>query len=116
MNITKNSFAKYSITSTFVAALAIMASFSQPAFSQTNDIDEDAVGFPSFSSDASQFRGSLNPLDLIHRSRLGNDRSAEQFQEDSNQNLDNAADDFKRQRQLLLQQQLESEANSNPNQ
>lgn len=53
----------------------------------------------------SPVRGSLNPLDLIHQSNLGRSRGMGEFKQDSLQNINNAATDFKRQQQELLQQQ-----------
>ncbi|NJL83484.1 MAG: hypothetical protein HC890_11990 [Chloroflexaceae bacterium] len=51
----------------------------------------------------SSFGNSISPFDLIHRARLGNSRGASEFNQDSQQNIRNAADEFKRQQQLQLQ-------------
>lgn len=55
----------------------------------------------------------LNPMELIHRARLGTSRTSQEFQEDSSENLNNAADDFKRQQQELLEHQATPENNVN---
>lgn len=54
--------------------------------------------------------GGLNPLDLIHRVNMGTSRTSEQFQSDSQQNLDNAATDFKRQQQQLWENQQQADS------
>ena len=53
----------------------------------------------------STFGNSFNPLDLIHRANLSTGRSTEEFSQESQQNLNNAADEFKRQQQERLNQQ-----------
>lgn len=49
--------------------------------------------------------GSFNPLDLIHNANLRRSRDAGQFEEDTNTNLNQAADDFKRLQQQRMQNQ-----------
>lgn len=53
----------------------------------------------------------INPLDLIHNANLLNNRSASDFAEDTNNNLDKAADDFKKQ-QLERMRQMQQESTS----
>ena len=43
-------------------------------------------------------------FDLIHQSNFGNDRSAQEIEEDRSNNIRNAADDFRLQRQQRLQE------------
>ncbi|MEM1368228.1 MAG: hypothetical protein AAGG02_09455 [Cyanobacteria bacterium P01_H01_bin.15] len=60
--------------------------------------------FPSGDVDANTGTlDGIDPFELIHRSRLNNGRSATEFREDSNQKLDDAALDFKRQQQERLE-------------
>ncbi|NJK56389.1 MAG: hypothetical protein HC939_10515 [Pleurocapsa sp. SU_5_0] len=50
----------------------------------------------------------LNPLDIIHRAQQTNSRSAAEFDQESQTQIDNSASDFKRlqQQRILEQQQL----------
>lgn len=53
----------------------------------------------------------INPLDLIHNANFLNSRNGEDFAEDTNRNLDSAAEDFKQQqkkRMMEMQKQKES--------
>ena len=51
----------------------------------------------------------LNPLDLMHRAQQSNGRSAEEFNEESQLQIDNSVSDFKRlQQQRLLEQQQQN--------
>ncbi len=52
----------------------------------------------------------INPMDLIHNANLLNNRSASDFAEDSNSNIDKAADEFKKQ-QLERMQQMQQQSN-----
>lgn len=50
----------------------------------------------------------LNPLDIMHRAQQTNGRSADEFNRESQTQIDNSASDFKRlqQQRILEQQQL----------
>lgn len=50
----------------------------------------------------------LNPLDIMHRAQQTNGRSADEFDRESQAQIDNSASDFKRlqQQRILEQQQL----------
>jgi hypothetical protein len=53
----------------------------------------------------------INPMDLIHNANFFNSRNGEDFAEDTNRNLDSAADDFKQQqkkRMMEMQKPQES--------
>lgn len=48
----------------------------------------------------------LNPLDIMHRAQQANGRSADEFGQESQIQMDNSASDFKRlQQQRILEQQ-----------
>ncbi|MEY2830828.1 MAG: hypothetical protein RLZZ574_86 [Cyanobacteriota bacterium] len=48
----------------------------------------------------------LNPLDIMHRAQQANGRSADEFSQESQTQIDNSASDFKRlQQQRILEQQ-----------
>ncbi len=57
----------------------------------------------------SLYREGFNPMDLIHNSRFLNGRSSGDFATDTDENLDKAAQDFKKQQLERMQQQ------NNPN-
>lgn len=46
--------------------------------------------------------GSFSPLDLMHMMNMGGRRSLGEFRQDQNNNLDNAAEDFRRRQMELL--------------
>ena len=96
-----------------LGASLVLIGVHRSAFAQTAG-DLDGIGsFPSNERDSFSGGSDLNPFDLIHNARLGNSRSIEEFNEDSQQNLDDAAADFKRQQQeLLLNQNSQSNLNS----
>ena len=48
----------------------------------------------------------INPMDLIHNANLLNSRSASDFAEDTDKNLNQAADDFKREQQRRIQETI----------
>lgn len=48
---------------------------------------------------------SFNPMDLIHNSNFRRSRNSSEFQEDTNSELQNAAEKFKRQQQEAIQNQ-----------
>ena len=51
----------------------------------------------------------LNPLEIMHRAQQSNGRSAEEFSQDSQIQIDNSVSDFKRlQQQRILEQQSEN--------
>lgn len=96
------------ISLSFSLGLAIASAMAAPSMAQTNDDD---VYQDNESSSILGGDENFNPFDLIHNSRLNNGRNAEQFQKESDRNIDNAAADY---RQNLLdyfrQQQAETAA------
>lgn len=71
-----------------------------PDTEQSNEYDSNNTG---------TLGNSFNPLDLIHQMRLRPTRDGSQFNQDSQQNLIDAASEFKRQRQESLNQQTPSQ-------
>jgi hypothetical protein len=51
------------------------------------------------------FGNTFNPMDLIHNSNFRRGRNSSEFQEDTQTELQNAADQFKRQQQESLRNQ-----------
>ena len=91
------------------SALASMSLFSllipQLAKAQSTDVNplqdfQPQQGDP-FSSRNDNPTGSL--FDLIHRAQLGNSRSAEEFNTDKNQSLNDAATEFRKKQQQRIQ-------------
>jgi hypothetical protein len=54
----------------------------------------------------------INPLQLIHNANFFNSRSGSEFMEDTNQNLDRATQDFKKQQQERMLQQMQNRQQS----
>ncbi len=95
----------------FSFALCCFASWFylvSPTLAQINSPDNPNYQQNEYSSMTGP--GGLNPLDLIHRVNMGTSRTSEQFQRDNQQNLDNAATDFKRQQQELWQNQQQTDS------
>ncbi len=55
---------------------------------------------------AGEFGNIFNPMDLMHRSNLQRSRNASDFAEDTSNNLNKAAEEFKLMQQQRLQQQI----------
>ncbi|MEO0928208.1 MAG: hypothetical protein AAFY63_20310 [Cyanobacteria bacterium J06643_13] len=85
--------------------LALVLGINHAATAQAGT---DSQGYQSNEKDSTygDTPGGLNPLDLMHRAQQLNGRSAEEFNEESQSQLDNSATDFKRlQQQRILEQQ-----------
>ncbi len=82
-------------------------------FAQTA-ADLNGVGtYPANERDSFSSSSGLNPFDLIHNARLGNRLSVEEFNQNTQESLDDAAADFKlQQQQRLLNQQSQPNLNS----
>ncbi len=61
--------------------------------------NKDSEGYQSNEQDALYGSGSdgFNPMELMHRANLGNGRSSEEFDRESQQNISNSAADFRKQ-------------------
>lgn len=99
------SISKFGLTLGLSAALTIIAG-GQAVFAQNNvDAAEN-----SQSNEVNPMDGNngLDPMQLIHNMNLANDRSMDEFSQDSNNVINGAANDFKQQQQLLWQQRQQS--------
>ena len=88
--------------------LTLAAGFSSPTIAQNTD-----DGYQSNEKDAiyGDAPAGLNPLDLIHRSQQLNGRNADEFNVESETQLNNSASDFKRmQQERILEQQQQPKA------
>ena len=106
MNIHHSRSAKRAVIASLSLG-AMISAFVKPAIAQqTNPQDPSPYQENEYDSmGGSTFGNSFNPLDLIHRANLSTGRNTEEFSEESQQNLNNAADQFKRQQQERLNQQ-----------
>ncbi|MDJ0713533.1 MAG: hypothetical protein QNJ54_04855 [Prochloraceae cyanobacterium] len=89
--------------------LSLIFSNKQSALAQSQD--------PQYQSNEQnvlyETPGNINPHDLMHRSVLGPSRDAREFHENTGENIENAATEFKRQRERLLNLQFPSEPENN---
>jgi len=81
-----------------------------PAVAQVNSTD--TPDFQQNEYDSLTGPGGINPMDLIHRANMSTSRNQEEFQSDSQNQIDDAASEFKRQQQehFQNQNQIETEA------
>lgn len=85
--------------------LSLMGGLNSSALAQVGTDDQ---GYQTNEKDSlyGDSTGGLNPLDLIHRSQQLGGRSAAEFEEESQGQINNSASDFKRlQQQRILEQQ-----------
>ena len=91
-------------------AVALATGLNSPAFAQPVTGNE---GYTSNEKDSlyGDAPAGLNPLDLMHRAQQLNGRSAAEFNQESEVQIDNSATDFKRlQQQRILEQQQSQDA------
>ena len=97
------------------AILGVMSSLGQPTLAQSADILQNSESFPSNEQDSQSgsFGNNISPFDLIHQINLNNNRSLEEFNNETAKNLDDAAADFRRQQlERLNSQRSQSSTNS----
>ncbi len=96
-----------------ISAIALtVALLPQSVGAQTADSDRPLEDFSAGQNERDPFTGNaggggLSVFDMIHRSRLGSSQSLSDFNSEKQRELDNAADEFRR-------QQLEQLRNSEP--
>jgi len=97
----------------FLTSLAQTALAQTPNSSQPTDIFQDQDRNDPFSSRSSNQAGSM--LDIVNRAILGPGRSAQEFNQDQKESLDDAANQFRTlQQQRLRNQQTEAPATTQP--
>ncbi|MGB3695574.1 MAG: hypothetical protein WBG70_23595 [Spirulinaceae cyanobacterium] len=104
MKKTTNNLGKllFSLSAAFIlGAIAQQASFAQT----TNPGEEDP--FPSNEQDSIFGGENFNPFDLIHNSNLRSGTTGEEFRKNANEEIDDAAEEFRRLQKERLQQSLE---------
>ena len=91
-------------------AVALVTGLNSPTFAQSVTGDE---GYTSNEKDSlyGDAPAGLNPLDLMHRAQELNGRSAAEFNQESEAQIENSTSEFKRlQQQRILEQQQSQEA------
>lgn len=85
--------------------LGTVGGIPQMVLAQSIDVINKDNGYQSNEQDpAGEFGNIFNPMDLMHRSNLQRNRNAGDFAEDTNNNLNEAAQEFKLLQQRRLQQ------------
>lgn len=109
------------VTKFFVSLVSAAAAvaFVLPQTSLAQSLDSDpSQNFPTQDS-TSPFSGSngssgFNPLDLIHRANLGSDRDMDEVTAEQQQNLDDAAAQFRAEQRKRMQLQQNLAVPNNP--
>ena len=100
----KNNSSRLSLIFGLGIALISVAGFNSSATAQSS---ADDLGYQSNEKDPiyGDAPGGLNPMDLMHRSQQLNRRSQAEFNQESEAQINNSANDFKRLQQQRLEQQ-----------
>lgn len=88
-----------------VGMAALIITLTGNAFAQSSQDTELGGSYQSNEQDATFGGNPLDVMDLFHNSQLGNKRNPLEFNQDTNNNLDNAAEQFRRQQLERLNQQ-----------
>ena len=112
--VSKSRLNQLSISFGLGLTLTLVAGLNSATFAQSNSGNE---GYQS--NEKSTFfgetPGDLDPIDLMHRAQQSNRRSALEFDEESQGQLNNSASDFKRlQQQRILEQQQQQKPVTTP--
>ena len=99
---------------TIVASFGLVLISAAPNYAQATSVREKD---PFQKNEVNPLYGGdgFNPLDLIHNANLSTGRSSADFYEDTNENLDSAAEKFKKEQLLRMQQQqneLQTDSNN----
>jgi hypothetical protein len=83
----------------------LLMGIEKSAFAQLQNAQEPPIYQNSEQDPSKGSFSGFDPASLIHNANLSRSRNGADFAEDTQQNLNKAANDFKRQQQLLLQNQ-----------
>ena len=98
-------------SSLFLATILLVgADFNPQLLAQSLNPSQPDYQKNERSSDGRDALGGFDPLDLIHNSNFRRSRDGSEFQEDTRNNIDQAAEEFKRKQR----EQLENLQNSTP--
>lgn len=96
----------FSIGLTGGIALMAIAGLNSPVLAQAGANDNDNYQSNEKNGIYGDAPGGLNPLEIMHRAQQSNGRSAAEFNQESQSQIDSSASDFKRlQQQRILEQQ-----------
>ena len=84
-------------------SIACTLSLMSPTFAQYRD-QEDGAYQSNEEDPMSGTLGGIDPIDLIHNANLSTGRSAEEFNQDSQTQIENSAEEFRRLQQERMQQ------------
>ena len=100
----------YSRLTITLVGIACSLSLINPALAQYKD--QEGGAYQSNEEDPmSGTLGGIDPVDLIHNANLSTGRSAEEFNEDSQLQIQNSAEEFRRlQQERMLQQNSTTES------
>ena len=109
----KNSLSVYGLILGTITTMGTTVLSPQPSHAQVNP-STNAGALQDFQNrDNVDTSRIFNPLQLIHRSRLGNNRDMQEFSEEQRKNINSAADEYRaKQRQILQKQQVESSSDA----
>ncbi|WP_019508771.1 hypothetical protein [Pleurocapsa sp. PCC 7319] len=103
--VSKSRLNQLSISLGLGLTLTLVASLNSATFAQSRS-DNEGYQSNEKSTFFGETSGDLDPIDLMHRAQQSNRRSALEFDEESQGQLNNSASDFKRlQQQRILEQQ-----------
>ncbi|HAC64153.1 MAG TPA: hypothetical protein DCF68_11590 [Cyanothece sp. UBA12306] len=86
--------------------LGVITGLSSITVAQSIDtVDKDVYQKNERDADGGDFGNIFNPIDMMHRSNLQRSRNGADFAEDTSNNLNKAAEEFK----LLQQQRLQAQ-------
>lgn len=106
---------KLSIGLSLGTVLTLMAGFNSSALAQSRYEQDNGYQSNEKSNIFGDTPSGLDPVDLMHRAQQLNGRSAEEFEADSQGQLDNSVSDFKRlQQQRILESQQPQAPAANP--
>lgn len=99
---------KLALAFTLSLGTLMTLTFSNLSLAQTprsiTEPDTHQINERSTTTGSSTFGNSFNPINLIHNMNLRRSRDGSEFQDDTQNNLNNAAEEFKRMQQEQLQQ------------
>jgi hypothetical protein len=104
----KNKIFTWGVTLSVGFALALVSGLDRATLAQSKTPEND--GYQSNEQDAlfGNSSGGLNPLELMHRINQMNRRGMDEFNNDSQMNIQNSAEEFKRLQQERFRQQEQS--------
>ncbi|MBE9168560.1 hypothetical protein IQ238_13915 [Pleurocapsales cyanobacterium LEGE 06147] len=104
----KNKIFPWGVTLSLGFALALIFGLDRATLAQSQTPEND--GYQSNEQDAlfGNSSSGLNPLELMHRVNMMNRRGMDEFNNDSQINIQNSAEEFKRLQQERFRQQEQS--------